>query len=905
MMAPMRTTLFGGLALALASSTLAACADESSTASSETSSTTATSTSTGTGGSVSADDIMGDLPRSCAFDCSDCPEPDAPYDCPTVKPWADLPHAKDCGSWDGSYPAPQQGKCQSSDATLDAAAKAGAIPGGVILPDGHRIRPAGRDVELTEDDVHGGFPMSLRAIPGSRFALSTDGGIGDNALRLVDLDALAGGGAPVKAHVAFPQPSSIFYGLAWVAPGRAYASGGGDGTIYAFDVDPAAGTLARAPAADIALLAGDGGKTFYTGPIAVTADGTKMLVAPDDGTTEIRILSLAAATYGQPIAALDIEGRQVFDLQLDPFDPSGTLFYATDESASKVYEIDAAQAKITRTITVKKNPAQLAFLDAQYMVVAESDSDAIAVVDRAAGEVAAEVHVFEDKSPRGFSPTALAFDAAAGRLYTTLAGVNAVEAYDVTAGSPPTIVPAGRIPTAWWPTAVMADTDGSLVILNGKGHGTGTDLQQYPWSQGPITSLMHGSVQHVPASLLADLAPLSKTVDESRDLSTLPGHPEVTCPPGADDFPIPSDNTHGPSKLIKHVILVIRENKTYDAVFGDLPELGDGDPKLIMASDTELQGKIWQNARAVAKQFVNFDNFYTDAEQSLQGHTWTVYGRTTDFMERSWLTIWGRGTRSVATPTLDIAVPEEGGVFRWLAEAGIPLDNMGEIIGQGDLDPAYPGFVYAQNRPDVDKSCYIAGRIRLLCDLKPFTYVVQSNDHTYGGQTGAAAPEVMIAVNDEATGLLVDGLSHSPTWKDSLVIVTEDDPQDGGDHVDLHRSLLFMASPWVKRGYVSHGHYDMASVYKLVAHILGLPYNNEQMKTALLPVDAFTSTPDYSPYSYLPRAVAAPCNPAGTKEAKQAEGWDWDDIDDQPGLSQQIAEMLKRPRRESGVRLVR
>jgi YVTN family beta-propeller protein len=595
----------------------------------------------------------------------------------------------------------------------------------------------------------------------------------------------------------------------------------------------------------------------------------------------------------------------VFDLQLDPFDPSGTLFYATDESASKVYEIDAAQAKITRTIAVGKNPAQLAFLDPQYMVVAEADSDVIAILDRAAGEVAAEVHVFEDKSPRGFSPTALAYDPAASRLYTTLAGVNAVEAYDIGQGNPPTVVPAGRIPTAWWPTAVMTDTDGSLVVLNGKGHGTGTDLQQYPWSQGPITGRMHGSVQHVPASLLGDLGPLSKTVDENREIATLAGRPEVTCPDGADDFPIPPDNTHGPSKLIKHVILVVRENKTYDAVFGDVPELGDGDPKLIMASDTEVQGKIWQNARAVARQFVNFDNFYTDAEQSLQGHTWTVYGRTTDFMERSWLTIWGRGTRSVATPTLDIAVPEEGGVFRWLAGANVPMDDMGEIVGQGDLDPAYPGFVYAQNRPDTDKSCYIAGRIRVLCDLQPFTYVVQSNDHTYGGQTGAAAPEVMITVNDEATGLLVDGLSHSPIWKDSLVIVTEDDPQDGGDHVDLHRSLLFMASPWVKHGHVAHGHYDMASVYKLVAHVLGIPYNNEQMKSALLPVDAFTSTPDYTPYSYLPRAVEAPCNPAGTKEAKQAEGWDWDDLDDQPGLSQQIAEMLKRPRKERGLRLVR
>jgi YVTN family beta-propeller protein len=903
----MRESFLGGAALLLVSAALSACGGENSSSGTGGSSSTSTTTDTGTGGSLSADDVMGALPRSCAFDCDGaCTEPDKPYDCPTIKPWADVPHDAACGSWDGTFPAPVKGKCTSTDATADAAAKAGPIADGLVLPDGHRIRPAGRDVLLSEDDVNGGFPMSVLAIPGSRFALSTDGGIGDNALRLLDLDQLASNnGPPVKAHVAFPRPTAIFYGLAWVPPNRAFASGGGDGVIYAFDVDPMTGTLARAPSADVALAPVGGGAAYYAGAIAATADGQRLVIAPDDGTTEVRIVSLGKNDYGKPLGSVDAQSKQIFDLKLDPFDPSGTTVYATDEGAGKVYEIDAAKGMITRTIDVKKNPAQLAFLDAQYMVVAESDSDAIAIIDRAAGQVAAEQHVFEDKSPRGFSPTSLAYDAAAHRLYATLAGVNAVEAYDVSAAKPPAVTPAGRIPTAWWPTAVMADTDGSLVILNGKGHGTGTNGKKYPWAEGPITELLHGSVQHVPASLLSDLEPMSKVVDQNRHLADLPGQPAVNCPAGADDFPIPLDNTHGPSKMIKHVILIVRENKTYDGVMGDLEDIGDGDPSLIMASDTELQGKIWQNARAMAKTFVNFDNFYTDAEQSIQGHTWTVYGRTTDFMERSWLTIWGRGTRLVATPTLEVATPEEGGVFTWLKANKVGIDNMGEIIGHGDLDPSYPGFVYAQNRPDIDKSCYIGGRIRLKCDLKPFTYAVQSNDHTFGGLAGAAAPEVMIAVNDEATGLLLDALSHSPIWQDSLLIVTEDDPQDGGDHVDLHRSLLFMASPWVKRGYTSHGHYDMASVYKLVAHIFGIPYNNEQMKSALLPLDVFTSTPTYDPFDYKPRSVAAPCNDKKSKHAKAAERWDFEDLDDQPGLSDQITEMMREPRAQRGIRVVR
>jgi len=850
--------------------------------------------------------IMNNLPASCAFECSGCAEPETVYPCPTLKPWSALPHADACPAWDGKYPAVTKGKCAVSDATGEAARKAGTLPGGgVVLPDGHRITPAGREVVFAEPDLAGGFPMSILGIPGTRFALVSDGGIEDNALRLLHLDLLANGGIPVLDLVEFPRPNSLYYGIEWLPPSGALASGGGDAMIYAFDVDTVSGLLDRAPGRDISLGTA-GNDPWYAGAIAKTGDGTRLLVAPADHADEVLILSLASADYGTKLATISIQGsRALFDLKLDPFDPEGVTFYASDQSQMRLLEIDGAAGSIKRAISLQKNPAQIAFLDGTYMVVAEADSDSIAVVNRASGEVEARVPVFEKGSPRGFSPSALAYDATNKRLYATLGGVNAVEVYDIGQASPPTITPAGRIPSAWWPTGVMVDADGSVVVVSGKGHGTGTDDEQYSWAEGPITERMRGSVHYVPAADLAGLEAMTAAVEENRNLDKAAGRPEIQCPAGADDFPIPADTESGPSKQIKHVILVIRENKTYDAIFGDRPDLGDGDPKLIMAPDQELQKKLWQNARLIAEQFTNFDNFYTAAEQSIQGHTWTVYGRSNDFMERAWLTVWGRGTRSLTTPLTKPAIPEEGGVFDWLANNGIDYDNMGEIIGGGPPDPAYPGLIYAQNRPDIDKSCYMAGRIRVLCDLKPFTYAVQSNDHTYGGAGGAAAPEVMIAVNDDATGMLLDALSHSPIWQSSLLIVTEDDPQDGGDHVDLHRTMLLMASPWIRRRYVSHGHYDMASVYKLIAHIYGIPYNNEAMKTALLPADAFTSTPDYTPYTYLPREVDAPCNKEETAEAEEAKGWDFEDIDDQPGLSQQIMRMLKQPREARGVRVVK
>lgn len=888
------------LTLSLLALAAAGCGDD------DTSTPLPTTTTTG----PSVDDIMGSLPESCAFSCGDCAEPETAFTCPALAPWDEIPHAAACEDWDGTYPEPQQGRCTAGEPTGEAARPAGPFAEGLVLPDGHRIRPAGREVVFDEPDLLGTFPMSVVPLAGSRFALVSDGGIRDNVLRVISLDALAGGGDPVTSYVPFPRPTSLYYGVAFLAPDRVLASGGGDGIVYAFDIDTQTGQLTRAAARDIDLGTAGGGSSdprWYSGAIAATQAGDRLVVAPSEHASEIVIVSLAAADYGSRIAAIPLTGtRAVFDLRLDPFDPQGDTFYATDMGGRRLLEIDATSAGITREIALEKNPEQLVFLDATWLAVAESDSDALAIVNRATGQVGARVPVFEPDAPRGFSPTALAYDATQQRLYAALSGVNAVEVYDVVPGNPPSVTPAGRVPTSWWPTGVMVDTDGSLVVINGKGRGGGADPTAYAWTDSMITERMAGSIQHVTPADLAGLAALSTITEENRRLGEAAGRSEVTCPAGAQyDFPIPSDNTSGPSQLIKHVVMVIRENKTYDSIFGDRPELGNGDPALILAQNTELQAAVWQNFRAMAGAFTNFDNFYTNAEQSLQGHTWTVYGRTNDYMERSWLSTWGRGTRPATNTITSMAKPEENGVFMWLSANGVTVENMGEIVADAPegLDISYPGLAYAGNLPDTEKSCYMLGRARLRCDLRSFTYALQPNDHTNGGEAGSAAPEVMIAVNDEASGMLLDGLSHSPMWKDTLLIITEDDPQNGGDHVDVHRTPLVMASPWVKRGYVSKGHYDMASVYKLIAHIFGVPYNNEMIRHALLPLDAFTSTPDYTPFTYEPRTVDAPCNPSGTREAGEAESWDFAAPDEQPGLSQQVMDMMKRSR-ERGVKLV-
>jgi hypothetical protein len=184
--------------------------------------------------------------------------------------------------------------------------------------------------------------------------------------------------------------------------------------------------------------------------------------------------------------------------------------------------------------------------------------------------------------------------------------------------------------------------------------------------------------------------------------------------------------------------------------------------------------------------------------------------------------------------------------------------------------------------------------VRVACDISPFVYLTLPNDHTLGVSPDNPTAETMCAVNDEATGMLVDGVSHSPIWASSLIVITEDDPQQGGDHVDYHRTPLVLVSPWVKRGYVSKTHIDVASLHKVFAHIFGLPYPNLTVKNAGLPLDIFTSTPSFAPYTYKSRGWPLECGSgAAEAEVELTESWDFANVDDQPGLGEQVMRWMR------------
>jgi hypothetical protein len=799
--------------------------------------------------------------KSCVFSptCT-CSEPAKPYQCPALEPWAAMTHADSCGDWDGTTtPDVVKGGCTATaptDAAVLATGLDPKVPGRWHLPDGHFIQPAGHDQVIHGSDVSSAFLVDEILVPGTRFAVAVDGGVEDNALYAVDLDLLAKDTPALVSESRFPRPDQVDYGLAFVAPNEIYVSGAGNGKVYAFTIDTTTGALARDDGKDLDMGAASlqgALSQWYVGGLATTGDPNQLVVAPSTGESQMRVVDLTTKTW----TSIDVSpATELFGVFPDTNDAAQHGYFVTSYDQRQLLRIDTQSGAVTARYPTGKNPEGVV-VTPSHVMVADSDDDTITVYDAASGNVVQTLLVGSD-GLTGVQPSVLAFDPTLSRVYAALSGINAIDVYSYDPSSTKTpILPLGRIPTSWWPTAIRLRADGSLVVTSAKGHGTGP-------ATGTLTTpdLTRGAMALIPPPTADDLVGMSATVVASRQATVTSGYPTVTCSGKSYDFPVPLSNNGAPSAQIQHVVYIVRENKTFDSMFGDMPGV-NGDPQDVLSPGR--MDEIWANTRAIAKTFTNFDDYGMDAEQSLQGHIWTTYGRSTDYIERVWSSTWGRNVRLPrAGIDTNFGAPAEGSLFVWAERYQVPYVDMGEIVGVGPqgLDVKYPGLVFSLVAPDTEKACYIAARARALCDLPTLTYVGLPNDHTYGTDPGKPTPELMIAVNDVGTGMILDAISHSPIWPNTLVIVTEDDPQTGEDHVDAHRTPLFMASPWIKRGYVSHTALGTASIHKLIANILGKPYANESVAEAAIPFDAFTSTPDYTPYTYMPLQTQVSCNPS-------------------------------------------
>jgi DNA-binding beta-propeller fold protein YncE len=852
-------------------------------------------------------DDMRTPPRSCAYVCptppEGCAEQTTPYACPALGPWDTLEHDDACPAWDGSYPAVTTGQCAATDASGDAVAYAGQGSGHIVLADGRWLAPSGADAVFT--DLPGGLTSGLLLVPSTTLALTVDTGYDDHVVRLVDVAAIGSGSDPTLAKVQFAPPETLNSGLAYVAPDLVYVATD-DGVVQALALDTANGTLVRDDARNLALPQAKDGNgnpvNWYASGLAVSPDGTKLVVASVN-TTDLLVYDLAQK---QLAGTVSLGKYDAYGVWFDPNDAAGSRVYVTLWEDHTVAEVDVSNPSapsVSRTFDTQKDPQSIAFLDGRYLVVGNDLGDSLTIVDRASGTTT-NVPTDGRMTLYGQEPSALAWDAAHRRLYATLAGLNAIAAWDVDTQSPPNLSFAGRLPVGYWPSAVATEPDGTVVVTNLRGHAEGPRPLYFDIGDADIGDRMHGSIERIDLPQAADLAQGDADVATFAAVASRAGEPTVSCPAGANDFPIPPDDVSGPSTRIQHVFVIVRENKGFDALFGDFPNV-NGEPSYAFKAAVPGQmDVIWHNLRDLARTFAMSDNYYTQAIYSSQGHVWATFGRVNDFEERTWIV---SGDRSSARPipgggVYDVGRPVEGSLFDWLGQNGVPYDILGEIVGSpvdipaihDPIDARYPGGPFQNiGYNDLEKACYTIGRIRGFCNLGNVTYMTLPNDHTFGVSPSSPTPETFCAVNDEATGMFVDGLSHSPLWATSLVMITEDDPSQGGEHVDNHRAPFVMISPFVKRGYVSHTHIDVASMHKIIANVVGKPYPNAIVAKAPIPFDAFTSTPDFTPYMYAPRTFPLACGPKGASGEKAlTDVWDFSREDSQPGLDAQVTRWM-------------
>ncbi len=751
-----------------------------------------------------------------------------------------------------------------------------------ILPGGRAVTPAGHLLAV------GGFPIALKLLPGDRYAVVSDDAEDDQALRLVDLQA-ADPLHAIVSSVPYPlmphgrQAPGMLYGLAITHDGkRIYVSNGGHdpvaasmpppmhyNTVEVYDVAGTPPALTRNDALTLELRYSANGQRIPTG-IALSADETKLYVA-NQGDNTLSILGLAPGNnYGAELGRAQLPGVGAFDVAVDEASHTAfvSLWGGDGSGGDGVVAVDVGDATmplVAPTVIGTGKASEAELLVAGKLYVSNADADTLSIVDTASRTVKSLPAT--SSMILGATPNAIAVEPAggngAGRVYVANAGENAVVALDLDS-----LAIIGKIPTAWYPTAVAVTADGSVVIAAARGLGRG------PRDGTPEPDFADGTIQVVPRPADDALRAGSDTVAANLDRPHTLEAP-LSCPTsGTARFAIPT--ALGNPGAIQHVFLIVRENKTYDGLFGDLGS-GNGKPEL-----TSFGEDVTPNAHKLARDFVLLDNFYSHAELSVQGHEWTTGCIANDYTEKSWShsddygrayllpAAWGPpGTLS------HLATPGSGSIWHHLDVAGVRYHNYGEITNTGDAmtlaDPGFPGVFFNTSISDLDKVDYVMSNLTdAHAVVEPFTYLLLPNDHTNGTSPGAQTPQSMIADNDEATGKFIDALSRTPLWKSSLVFVVEDDPGGTLDHVEEHRSICLVASPWVKRGYHSSTQLDLASVYHTIMLVLGTqPLNLNDAHAAAL-YELFTNKPDFSPWTHLPRKTPIAYNSEKSPMARES-----------------------------------
>ena len=704
----------------------------------------------------------------------------------------------------------------------------------VQLPNGWSLSPAGRQVAL------GGLPLKLVPVARSRYALALSSGYTEPFLAVLDTE---------QERVVQRVPiTDGWLGLAASPDGRTvYASGGSQDRIFVYRFED--GTLS--PAGEVALPTG----TFPAG-LALDRSGGRLVVT-GNLTNALLTVDLAAGRVCQQVAV----GTKPYTCILSQ---DGRTAYVSNWGEDSVAVVDLAQGQVRANVKVQEKPNDLLLAaDGRRLFVANGNRNTVSVIDTKGARVIEHIDVgIMPSAPLGSTPNALALSPDGKRLFVANADNNAVAVIDIS--DPSRSKACGFIPTGWYPSAVCLDGKGKkLLIANGKGGGSRPNAALWRDSEltgrkslgdakntGYIGGLLEGSVSFVSMPDARTLARYSQQVHQNS--------PYVTArPAAAAPFEL------GARCPIRHVIYVIKENRTYDQVFGDMKE-GNGSPEHCLFPE-----RVTPNHHALAREFVLFDNFYHDAEVSADGHHWVTSAYATDYVEKFWPSMYAGRGRKGRLDLHDDPVAYSAGGFIWdlCAKAGLSYRSYGEFARvrgaeKGKVRPGTPSLV-GHHHPtyrgadavgaltDVERFELWAEEFRQFeqsGELPRFQVLSLPNDHTLGTRPGKPTPAAMLADNDLALGKIVETVSRSRFWPSTAIFVVEDDAQNGPDHVDCHRTVALVVSPYTRRRTVDSTMYSTSSMLRTMEALLGLPPMTQYDAAATPMWAAFQAAPGAGPY---------------------------------------------------------
>jgi YVTN family beta-propeller protein len=748
---------------------------------------------------------------------------------------------------------------------------------GYLLPNGWTISPAGRQVSLTD------LPLNILPSTDSKTAYVATSGYNAHELSLIELET-----GKVLSKVAARQS---WYGLTRLLRPEGELlvwSGGGSDTLHFVESDGK--TLKRVgdpePTSkeDAARAKGHFRSGVAANPqtsIYATLDinAGKLLV-----NLRLRDKEDAAFTY--------LAGKRPYDVA---WSRDGHRIYVSDWASKSilVYALPSegppVDDKPRATIPVGEHPNQIVVHPTDDRVfVACASSNSVSVIDGSTDTVIETIGTsLFPRSPEGSTPGALAVAPDGKTLYVANADNNCVAVIDIT--TPKMSQVKGFIPTGWYPTAVALTPDGKTLLVGvGKGNQTKPnpipkDADRDAAPKGRpfpyIGTTLSGALSIIPVPTEKEIGAYTETVYKncpySDILLTDAPHPRKTAIPTKVGEPSP----------IKHVLYIIKENRTYDQVFGDMKR-GNGDPSLCMFPE-----EVTPNHHKIAEEFVLLDNLYCNGHVSADGHPWSTMAYNTDYIARNWALTYSGRAGVDDDEDGDLAKAPSGYLWDACKAANLSYRSYGEYgrrVSQPDgsftMEGAVPGlvghFCADWGTPKPDKSP-VRDTDRVETFLKEFRqydkegtvprFMVMSlgEDHTTGTKPGTFTPRACVASNDLALGRLVEAVTHSKSWPETAIFVIEDDAQNGPDHVDAHRTVGLVISPYTRRHHLDSTQYGTVSLLRTMELILGLKPLSQYDAGANPMFGCFEDKADLTPYTHATARIDL--NATNTKLAYGAD----------------------------------